>query len=163
MEYDRVRAVAYAKRWAYRRNSKYYDFSNLGGNCTNFASQCIYAGAGVMNYTPVYGWYYISLNNRAPAWTGVNELYNFLVNNKGPGPQGEVVPLRRIIIGDIVQLNFGTDDSFDHSPVVVDAGMGTPDTVLIAANSYDADCRQLSTYNYVAMRPIHIYNVNPPA
>ena len=161
MEYNRALAVAYAKRWAYRRNPQYYDFSGIGGNCTNFASQCIYAGAGVMNYTPTFGWYYISLNNRAPAWTGVDELYRFLVNNKGPGPQGVVVPLSRIMDGDIVQLKFEPGERFDHSPVVVDAGMGTPDTVLIAANSRDVDCRPISTYTYVAMRPIHIYNVGP--
>ena len=52
MEYNRANAVAYAKKWAYGRNPKYYDFSDLGGDCTNFASQCIYAGSGVMNYTP---------------------------------------------------------------------------------------------------------------
>lgn len=61
MEYNRANAVAYAKKWAYGRNPKYYDFSDLGGDCTNFASQCIYAGSGVMNYTPTYGWYYISV------------------------------------------------------------------------------------------------------
>ena len=61
MEYNRANAVAYAKKWAYGRNPKYYDFSDLGGDCTNFASQCIYAGSGVMNYTPTYGWYYICL------------------------------------------------------------------------------------------------------
>ena len=61
MEYNRENAVAYAKKWAYGRNPKYYDFSDLGGDCTNFASQCIYAGSGVMNYTPTYGWYYISV------------------------------------------------------------------------------------------------------
>ena len=65
MEYNRANAVAYAKKWAYGRNPKYYDFSDLGGDCTNFASQCIYAGSGVMNYTPTYGWYYISVNNSA--------------------------------------------------------------------------------------------------
>ena len=42
MEYNRANAVAYAKKWAYGRNPKYYDFSDLGGDCTNFASQCIY-------------------------------------------------------------------------------------------------------------------------
>lgn len=82
MEYNRANAVAYAKKWAYGRNPKYYDFSDLGGDCTNFASQCIYAGSGVMNYTPTYGWYYISVNNRAPAWTGVDELYRFLTTNR---------------------------------------------------------------------------------
>ena len=55
MEYNRSAAVAYARKWAYARNPEYYDFSEIGGNCTNFASQCIYAGSGVMNYTPTYG------------------------------------------------------------------------------------------------------------
>ena len=101
MLYNRDAAVAYAQKWAYRRNPRYYDFSNIGGNCTNFASQCIYAGSGVMNYTPVYGWYYINVNNRAPAWTGVNELFRFLTTNRGPGPQGEEVGLEEIEPGDI--------------------------------------------------------------
>ena len=55
--YDRRSAAAYAQRWAYFRNPDFLDFSDLGGDCTNFASQCIYAGSGVMNFTPTYGWY----------------------------------------------------------------------------------------------------------
>lgn len=159
MIYNRENAVAYAKKWAYRRNPDYFDFSELGGDCTNFASQCLFAGAGVMNYTPVYGWFYISTNNRTPSWTGVNELYRFLVNNTGPGPQGRVVSLSEIEAGDIIQLRFTYADRFDHSPVVVDVGERTPDTILLAAHSKDCDCRQLSTYNYTALRPLHIYNV----
>ena len=85
--YNRQKAVEYAKKWAYSRNPQFYDFQDLGGDCTNFASQVIYAGCGVMNYTPVYGWYYISLNERAPAWTGVNQLYRFLTTNTGEGPR----------------------------------------------------------------------------
>ncbi len=42
----------YAHLWAYGRNPRYYDYEGIGGDCTNFASQCIYAGAGVMNDTP---------------------------------------------------------------------------------------------------------------
>lgn len=159
MIYNRDAAVAYAKEWAYRRNPRYFDFSDIGGDCTNFASQCIYAGAGVMNYTPVFGWFYISTNNRTPSWTGVNELYRFLVNNRSAGPQGRVVPLSMIDDGDIVQLQFVGSDKFDHTPVVVDRGRGTPDTVLIAAHSRDSDCRPISTYRYVNLRPIHIFNV----
>lgn len=159
MEYNREAAAAYAKKWAYRRNPEFFDFSDLGGDCTNFASQCLFAGAGIMNYTLVYGWFYISADNRTPSWTGVDELYRFLINNKGPGPQGIVVPLFRIRLGDIIQLQFGEGIRFDHSPVVVDPGNGTPASILVAAHSYDSDCRQLSTYNYTAVRPIHIYNV----
>ena len=71
MEYNREAAVAYARRWAFSRNPAYYNFDALGGDCTNFASQCLFAGCGVMNYTPDLGWFYNSLNSRSAAWTGV--------------------------------------------------------------------------------------------
>ncbi len=160
MLYDREAAVEYANKWAYGRNPRFYDFSQLGGDCTNFASQCIYAGSGIMNYTPVYGWYYINLQNRAPAWTGVNELFRFLTTNRGAGPYGKLVGLEDIENGDIIQLNFGTDDKFDHSPVVTDVGKRTPETIMVAAHSIDSRCRPLSSYNYRAIRPIHIMGVN---
>ncbi len=69
--YDRASAVAYARYWALSRNPAYYDFENLGGDCTNFASQSICAGAKVMNFTPDTGWYYRSAADRAAAWSGV--------------------------------------------------------------------------------------------
>lgn len=159
MEYNREAAAAYARKWAYGRNPKYYDFSDIGGDCTNFASQCIYAGAGVMNYTPTFGWYYISLNNRAPAWTGVDELYRFLTTNRGAGPRAIETDLSQIRVGDIIQLKFKPQERFDHSPVVVDAGRGTPSSILVAAHSNDAYMRPLSTYRYIAIRPLHITNV----
>ena len=56
-EYNRNAAYEYARKWAFKRNPAYYDFSEIGGDCTNFASQCIYAGAGVMNYTPTFGFF----------------------------------------------------------------------------------------------------------
>lgn len=159
MEYYRAKAVAYAHEWAYRRNPEFYNFQEIGGDCTNFASQCLFAGAGIMNYTPLYGWFYISTNDRTPSWTGVEELYNFLVSNTGPGPQGVVVPLNEIQDGDIIQIRFGLGPRYDHSPVVVDRGEGTADTILVAAHSRDVDCRPISTYQFSRLRPIHIYNV----
>ena len=85
--YDRRAAVLYAHRWAYGRNPAFYDYEGLGGDCTNFASQCIYAGSGVMNFTPTFGWYYIDSSQKAPAWTGVPYLYNFLTRGeRSAGP-----------------------------------------------------------------------------
>ena len=78
LEYDRARALAYAQKWAFSRNPQYYNFDWLGGDCTNFASQCLFAGTGVMNDTLELGWYYRSLNDRAAAWTGVEYFYKFL-------------------------------------------------------------------------------------
>ena len=114
-----------------------------------------------MNETPVYGWYYHSVNDRAPAWTGVNEFYRFLTQNTGPGPQAVVTGLSEVMPGEVIQLQFQPGDTFDHSPVVVDAGERTPRTILLAAHTNDADCRPLATYNYVNYRCLHIINVNP--
>ena len=153
--YDRQAALAYAKKWAFKRNPAFYDFSRIGGDCTNFASQCIYAGAGVMNYTPVLGWFYKSANDRTASWTGVEYLYNFLTSNEGAGPYAKVVPLDKLEVGDIVQLGNATGD-FYHSPVVVSVSGGR---ILVAAHSYDAFNKPLYSYNFAKVRGLHIHGV----
>lgn len=162
--YDRARAVAYAHRWAYGRNPAYYDYENLGGDCTNFASQCLYAGVGVMNYTPTFGWYYINANQKAPAWTGVPYFYNFLTRllPPGPGPVGvEVFDLAELEPGDFVQLQF-REGVWSHTPIIVSMGRRpTLQNTLIAAHSYDADNRPLSSYKVLAYRFIHILGAYP--
>ena len=105
--YNRRAAVRYAHQWAYGRNPEFYDYESLGGDCTNFASQCIYAGSGIMNFTPTYGWYYIDSNNKAPAWTGVPYLYNFLTrSNASVGPWARPCEIGELLPGDIIQLSF---------------------------------------------------------
>lgn len=153
--YDRQAALAYAKKWAFKRNPAFYDYSRIGGDCTNFASQCIYAGAGVMNYTPVLGWFYKSANDRTASWTGVEYLYNFLTSNEGAGPYAKVVPLDGLEVGDIVQLGNATGD-FYHSPVVVSVSGGR---ILVAAHSYDAFNKPLYSYNFAKVRGLHILGV----
>lgn len=161
--YDRAAAVAYAHRWAFGRNPKFYDYEELGGDCTNFASQCLYAGTGVMNFTPVYGWYYIDANNKAPAWTGVEYFRNFLIRGKEtPGPFAEETTLRNLLPGDFVQFNF-KGEVFSHTPVIISIGNpATPENTLLAAHSYDADYRPLSTYFYQQIRYLHVLGAYPP-
>lgn len=157
--YDRQKAAEYAKKWAFDRNPAYLNFDNLGGDCTNFASQCIYAGSGVMNFTPVTGWYYISANNRTASWTGVKYLYNFLVNNQGIGPFAREVDARLIETGDIVQLSFD-GINFAHTPVVVATGSSpSPSNILVAAHTFDSYNRPLITYPYQKIRYLHIEGV----
>lgn len=158
--YHRENAVSYAHRWAFGRNPRYYDFEQLGGDCTNFASQVLYAGAGVMNPTPIFGWYYYSLSNRAPAWTGVDFLYRFLVKKHGVGPVAVETDILQVEPGDIVQLSFD-GVSFVHSPVIVSVGE-TPSfsNILVAAHSYDADNKPLDSYVYARSRFLHITHVN---
>ena len=153
--YNRLAAVSYARRWALSRNPLYYDFSEIGGDCTNFASQCIYAGARVMNFEPTFGWYYISADDRSPSWTGVEFLYSFLVNNNSVGPFGRTVNKERVQIGDIIQLG-RADGTFYHSLVV----SATFPQILVCAHLDDHLDRPLDTYTYENIRFIHIDGVH---
>ncbi len=157
--YDRQKAVTYAHTWAFRRNGKYYNFDPVGGDCTNFISQCLYAGCGVMNLTRDYGWYYVSLSNRAAAWAGVEYLYRFLTNNKGPGPYASEKPLSAAIPGDIIQLSFD-GEAFRHSLMVVSVGEEpAPENILLTAHTNDADNKPLALYTYMRARLLHIEGV----
>jgi len=155
MPYIRSKAVEYAHKWAFSRNPKYLNYDGLGGDCTNFISQCVFAGGARMNYTPTYGWYYINGNNKSPSWTGVEFLYNFLTKNKGVGPYGVAAELHDIEPGDIIQLSFD-GKNYTHSLFVVQVGQPVPERVLIATHTADADNRPLASYKFTDYRCIHI-------
>lgn len=159
MSYNRSKAVDYAHRWAYGRNPHYFDFEGLGGDCTNFVSQCIYAGGGAMNYTPDTGWFYNSPTSRSAAWSGVPYLHTFLTLNQGRGPFGHEAPLIEAFPGDVIQLSFD-GVIFTHSLLIVRAGSpAAPDNILIAAHTFNADNRALETYAYARYRLLKIDGV----
>ena len=153
--YLRERAVIYAKKYAFGQNPIFGNFRGIGGNCTNFVSQCIYAGSCVMNYTPTFGWYYVSLDDRSPSWTGVQFFYNFMVGNTDVGPFGTEVTSDEIEIGDVIQLG-NNQDGFYHTLLAV--GFEGED-ILVAAQTDDAFGRPLSTYSYDFSRFIKIDGV----
>lgn len=156
-DYNRSAAVQYAHRWALDRNPNYYDFDGVGGDCTNFVSQCLYAGCRVMNYTPDVGWYYASAEDRAAAWTGVEYLHRFLIANKGAGVYGDITSLDGIVIGDIIQLGLGS--RFHHSCIVTGYHGKMP---LVCAHTYDDLDRPLSEYSFSSIRYIHISGARIP-
>lgn len=153
--YLRERAVAYAKKYAFGQNPIFGNFRGIGGNCTNFVSQSIYAGSCVMNYTPTFGWYYISLDDRSPSWTGVQFFYNFIVENKGVGPFGRPASADEMETGDVIQLG-NNEEGFYHTLLVVGFDGDDP---LVAAQTNDAYARPLSTYEYEFLRYIKILGV----
>ncbi len=153
--YLRERAVEYARRWAFSRNPLFYDYTGIGGNCTNFISQCLYAGGCVMNFTPVYGWYYLDPDARSAAWTGVEFLYDFLITNMGPGPFAQEVNPGGLEIGDVIQLA-NADGDYYHTLLVTGFA---DDTYLVAAQSNDAFDRPLNTYEYADARFLHILGI----
>lgn len=153
--YKRENAAEYARKFAFSQNSYFGNFAEIGGNCTNFVSQAIFAGSCVMNYTPTFGWYYISLNERSPSWTGVEFFYNFMIGNRGVGPFGRDARIDELEIGDVIQLGRNAD-GFYHTLIVVGFDGDDP---LIAAQTNDAYMRPLSTYSYDFARYIKILGV----
>lgn len=154
-EYIRERAVLYARKYALVRNPLFYSFAGIGGNCTNFVSQCILAGSCVMNFTPVFGWYYLSTNRRSASWTGVEYFYNFMIQNTDVGPYGVEVGLDSAEVGDVIQLQ-NEDGVFYHTIIISEIRDGE---FYICANSNDALDKPLSEYNYSSLRVIHILGV----
>ena len=153
--YKRENAVNYARKFAFAQNPYFASFAGIGGNCTNFVSQSIFAGSCQMNYTPTFGWYFISLNERSPSWTGVEYFYNFMTQNKGIGPFGREASIDELEIGDVIQLG-RNGEGFYHTLLVV--GFEGADT-LVAAQTDDAYGRPLSTYTNDYARYIKIEGV----
>lgn len=151
--YNRRAACAYAEQWALGRNPEYADFSGMGGDCANFASQCLYAGCGIMNGTPDTGWYYRGMADRSPAWSGARFLCRFLLRRGGAGPLGRETGIDGLEAGDLVFLDNGR--GIYHVVVVAQPG-GNP---LVAAHTDDVWLRLLDSYRAARLRPVHIAGV----
>lgn len=154
VEYNREKAKQYAKKWAYLRNPDYYNYDKIGGDCTNFVSQCIFAGVAYMNYEKA-GWYYKNANQKSPSWTGVEFLHNFLTQNKSVGPFGKIVEQEELQVGDIIQLSFD-GNIYSHSLLVIEK---TQDDIYVATHTFDSYGKRLSSYQYQNARMIHIEGV----
>ena len=156
IEYDRKAAIEYAKKWVYKRNDKYYNFDSVGGDCTNFISQCLYAGSKVMNYKKDVGWYYINGNSKSPSWTGVQYLYDFLITNKEVGPFGKEVNQGKIELGDVAQLSF---DGIKYVHSLIITKIKNPydlSEIKIASHTFDSFDKPILEYVYKKIRFIHI-------
>jgi hypothetical protein len=153
--YNRENAVAYARKYAFSQNSLFANFAGIGGNCTNFVSQSIYAGSCEMNYKPTFGWYFISLDDRSPSWTGVEYFYNFMTQNTDVGPFGRDATSDELELGDVVQLA-NSRSEFYHTLMITGF---EGNEILVSGHTNDALDRPLSSYNYSSLRVLHINGV----
>ena len=91
--YNRNNAVNYARTWGYGYNEDYYYYSN--GDCTNFVSQCMYAGGIPMNdiwhsykgSRVPYWFIYSEMQSKyrynwdvSEAWRLINNHFNYFSN-----------------------------------------------------------------------------------
>ena len=156
--YDRQKAIDYAYKWWNSRNPNFYNFDNLGGDCTNFVSQCLYAGGIEMNKN-ILGWYYINLNSRSPSWTGVEQFFEFATTNTSIlGVKAKVITISDIEIGDVIQLmQYG--ERFHHSLFVTKIiGEKKLNNIYITCHTRDSKDKNLSDYNFQKIRFLKILN-----
>ncbi len=168
--YDREAAIAYARQYVGRRNESWYDYSDEGGNCQNFASQCIFAGGIPMDVAgdQKWKWYSNGVNGTASAWgcsrswLNVDYFYAYARDNRGYGMSAEIAadfwsgqPGDAIVVG--------TPSDWTHtvliSKVVKDAN-GRVIDYLLCSNTLDVKDYPLSAYPQTGGALIRIFGWN---
>lgn len=146
--YNGDSASSYALNHALDYNTDYADFNGLGGDCTNFISQCLKSG-GIKQHTgTAYAgncWLYKSSTNRSSTWTGANEFRQYVTGssskiNMPSSSWGSVS------FGDIIQLMSGGQAY--HSMIIsgIVSGSSGRSDLLICCHSTDRRHVSLNTY-----------------
>ena len=169
ISYDRDAAVAYADQYYHERNKDWYNFTDEGGNCQNYASQSLLAGGMEMDYTGDLQWkcyvedpeYEPEINGeeskygRTRSWVGVGYFYNYVKENEGYGLVGEVnVNLYYAQPGDIIIVGNG---SLSHTVIVSKVVDGH---ILVDSNSIDMKDYPIEAYTYLNVVLIKILGCN---
>lgn len=120
--YNREKAVDYAKRYALVPNTKEWkNYESMGGDCTNFTSQCLFAGGIPFDHQGKYvtqKWYWYSDHYRTPSFTSANAFKDYAMGNTGFGLVAKLGDLQSMERGDIVQLGDLTHTT--HSMIVME-------------------------------------------
>lgn len=120
--YRRESVVAYAERWWNEPNPAYENFEV---NCTNYVSQCLFAGQAPMNYTGrrESGWWYQGYANGREmwsySWAVADSLQRYLSQPRGHGLRAVVVDAPdRLSLGDVICYDWDGSGRFGHNTVV---------------------------------------------
>lgn len=156
--YARQKAIEYAYFWWNKRNPEFYNFDNLGGDCTNFVSQCLFFGGIEMDFK-AYGWFYEGIDFRSPSWTGVEEFFDFATNNvSSKGVRAKLTDISQIETGDVIQLS-QNDGGFHHTLLVTKiVGEKSLQNILVTCHTFDAKDKSLSSYFFKKIRFLKILN-----
>ncbi|SDO66972.1 Putative amidase domain-containing protein [Paenibacillus sp. yr247] len=137
--YNRAKAAQYAETWWQTPNPKYEEFEV---DCTNFVSQCLFAGGAPMNYTGKrdLGWWYAGKKGNQElwsfSWAVANTLQTFLSHSR-KGLHGHAVnDPSELQPGDTISYDWDGDGRYQHNTIVIakDAN-GMP---LVNAHTYNS-------------------------
>ncbi len=116
--YARLEAVKYAEIWWNSYNPAFQQFEK--NNCTNYISQCLYAGNAPMTGYPNRGkgWWYKN-HQWSYSWTTPHGLWNYLSKAKTGLRAVKVKSPQELKIGDLIFYDFEGDGRWNHSTIVV--------------------------------------------
>ncbi|WLR42709.1 amidase domain-containing protein [Bacillus carboniphilus] len=138
--YDRLAAVQYAERWWNDTNASFHSFDV---NCTNFVSQCLYAGDAMMIGYPnrTKGWWMQS-GSWSYSWTVAHAMSMFLPNSKSGLRATQLDDPSQLSPGDVICYDFEGDGRFNHTTIVV--AKDDNDMPLVNAQTYNSRMRYWS-------------------
>ncbi|WP_284643757.1 amidase domain-containing protein [Paenibacillus silviterrae] len=119
--YNRAAAVAYADAWWDKGNPDYITFEV---DCTNFVSQCLYAGGAAMNYTGRRdsGWWYKGRfggqEHWSYSWAVANSLLYYLLRSRTGLRAEEVNSPEQLELGDVICYDWNGDGTFQHNTII---------------------------------------------
>jgi hypothetical protein len=129
-------------------------FYILSVDCTNFISQCVWAGyvgfdpddlTTFKNYISnkigiVYDEWYAGIGGGSDNWEGVKDFFEYMVTSKSAGPNATTdftdydtkryytnISAATINVGDVVQLWISDSKGYDHSIFITDKTDNTSD------------------------------------
>jgi len=118
--YDRQKAVEYAHRYWNGHNHK---FKHFDVDCTNYVSQCLWAGGAPMTYrqSKSEGWWYqfTSSPQWSYSWAVAHALRWYLGTSKAGLRAEEVSEASQLMPGDVICYDFEGDGRFNHTTIVV--------------------------------------------
>lgn len=142
-DYDRIQVQLYANTWWNSFNPRYLFFEN--DDCTNFVSQCLFAGNAPMHYTGKreLGWWYQGKigNNElwSLSWAVADSLRRFMSGDSKSWHAIRVDSAQKLSIGDVISYDWDGNGHYQHSAIV--SGMNTNGAPLVSAHSNNSHNR----------------------
>lgn len=120
--YQRQKAKQYADRWWNGNNPAFLAFEV---DCTNYVSQCLYAGGIPMHMTGNRhnGWWYQGNGSERDrwslSWAVAHSLRWYLASRQPGGIQAEeVTSADQLMVGDVICYDFDGDGTWQHNTIV---------------------------------------------
>lgn len=147
--YDRMRAVQYAERWW---NDYSPDFPKFEVDCTNYVSQCMYAGGAPMRGYPqrTQGWWYQN-KQWSFSWSVANALSVYLQHSKTGLRAVRKQKPEELELGDVICYDFEGDGRYNHNTIVT--GKDAAGMPLVNAHTYNSRMRYWAYEDSTAYTP----------